>query len=164
MRATLGVFVVLLSATMLPAQRSHSTAALECRGMVRLNGTTSPPRTALHMGDWVQTERQSRADIAVEGSFIEVMPSSLVRYQGEQVLLSHGGVLIASSTRLTLRAHELVVIPATAKPTRFEAVDNGDSIVIVARAGELTVSEGGKGSILEEGQQRTYSHPKERQR
>ena len=164
MRATVNFFLVLLAATMLPAQRSHLTAALECRGLVRLNGTTSPRHTALQKGDWVQTESQSRADIAVEGSFIEVMPSSLVRYQGEQVLLSHGGVLIASSTRLGLRAHELLVIPATMKPTRFEAVDNGDSIVIVVRAGELSVSEGGKGSILEEGQQTTYSHPKERER
>ena len=164
MRRNLSVFVVLISTTMLPAQQSHSTAALEVRGVVRLNGTTSPGRTALQMGDWVQTERQSRAEIAVAGSFIEVMPSSLVRYKGEQILLSHGGILIASSTRLALRAHDLVVIPAAAKPTRFEAADNGDSIVIVARAGELSVSEGHKTSILEEGQQRTYSHAQDSQR
>lgn len=84
MRVTLSLFVVLLSTTLLPAQQSHSTAALECRGMVRLNGTTSPPRTALQMGDWIQTERQSRADIAVAGSFVEVMPSSLVRYRANR--------------------------------------------------------------------------------
>jgi len=63
--------------------------------------------------------------ITAAGSFFKVMPSSLVRYQGEQVLSSCGGVLIASSTRLALRAHDLVVIPAAAKSTRFEAADNG---------------------------------------
>jgi len=99
-------------------------------------------------------ETQSTDGITAADSFLDLMPSTLVRYQGQQVRLSPRGVRISTSTRLALRAYDLVVSPATANPTRVEAADKGDTMVIMVSSRES--SRRGNTSTLDKVSPMTY--------
>jgi hypothetical protein len=130
-------------------------AMLQPRGKVQLNGSPTVTRVALHLGDWIETETESLADITAHGSFVQIMQRSFVKFKGDLVELSHGGVVIATSTRIALKAESITIVPAASKPTNYEVADNGDSVVIVARAGQLTITDILGTSTLEEGEQST---------
>jgi hypothetical protein len=134
-----------------------SSALVHAHGKVELNGAESPSTIALFTGDWVQTRPDSVANIVAEGSSVLVMPNAAVKYQGSMVELGHGDVVISTSRGLATQADGVTVRPAAQKESKYEIAENDSVVVIAARKGDLTVTEGDQTSTVQEGEQSTHS-------
>jgi co-chaperonin GroES (HSP10) len=134
-------------------------AIMYTHGQVQLNGSSSPTTMALFVGDAVHTGSDSAANITAEGSSVLVMPNSVLKFQGKTLDLEHGDVVVSTFQGLALKADEVTVAPSKDK-AKFEVAENQDTVVIAARKGDLTVTDGEGTSTLREGQQTTKNRRK----
>jgi len=141
-------------------KQETSSALVHAHGKVELNGAESPSTIALFAGDWVQTQPDSVANIVAEGSSVLVMPNAAVKYQGTVVELGHGDVVISTTRGLATRADDVTIRPAAQKESKYEIAENDSTVVIAARKGDLTVTEGDQTSTVQEGEQSTHSRRK----
>ena len=131
-------------------------AMLYSHGSALLNGNNIPRTSAIFPGDVVQTTKDSVANINATGSTVLVLNESLVQYQGSTVTLEHGGVTVSTSKSMATRAEDVTVSPASGALTEFEVRDVDGTVRIVARKGDLTISDdSGATSTLAQGQETT---------
>jgi hypothetical protein len=134
---------------------SESKAVLRASGKVQVNGTGGRETTTLFSGDTIQTDEDSVANITTSGSSVLVMPNASVKFLGNSVELTQGGMSIATSAGMAALADGLTITPTAQKLSKFEVVEYEDSVVIAAREGDVTVSDGQQTSTVPEGQQTT---------
>jgi hypothetical protein len=150
------VLVCLFSFSSLAADEPAKPAAmLHASGKVEVNRSGTPGTMALFSGDSVNTQTDSVANITSGGTSILVMPNSSVKLQTNAVELSQGDVVIATSTGMAAKADELTITPASQKQSKFEVLENDDSVTVAAQQGNVTVSDGQQSSTVPEGQQTT---------
>ena len=142
------------------ADPSAPKAVLHAGGKVQVNGTGSRETTVLFSGDSIQTDEDSVANITAAGSSVLVMPDASIKFLGKMVELSQGGVSIATSEGMGAVADEFTVTPTAGKMSKFEVVENEDSVVIAARQGSVAVSDGQQTSTVPEGQETTRKKKK----
>jgi hypothetical protein len=130
-------------------------AMLYSHGTALLNGDSIPRSSAIFSGDLIQTTADSVANINVTGSTVLVLNDSLVQYAGSSVKLEHGGVSVSTSKSLATDAGAVTVSPAAGGWTEFEVRDVDGRVQIVARKGDLTVSDATGTSTLKQGEQTT---------
>jgi len=130
-------------------------AMLYSHGTALLNGDSIPRSSAIFSGDLIQTTADSVANINVTGSTVLVLNDSLVQYEGGSVKLEHGGVTVSTSKLLATHAGAVSVSPAAGGWTEFEVRDVDGRVQIVARKGDLTISDATGISTLPQGQQTT---------
>jgi hypothetical protein len=130
-------------------------AMLYSHGSALLNGNTIPRSSAIFPGDLVQTNAESVANINATGSTVLVLNNSIVQYEGSAVTLEHGGVTVSTSKSLATRAEDLTVSPAASVLTEFEVRDVDGKVQIVARKGDLTISDDSGTTTLAQGQETT---------
>jgi hypothetical protein len=131
------------------------SAMLYARGTAWLNGSSVPKTSAVFPGDLVQTKPDSVANINAAGSNVIILPDSLVKFEGAAVSIEHGSVTVATSKGMTTRAGELTISPASNALTEFDVSDLNGTVQIVARKGDLSVSDGSQTSTLAQGEQTT---------
>ncbi len=151
------LLLVLPAALLATDKPETATALVHAHGKVELNGAASPATMALFAGDWVQTQADSVANIVAEGSSVLVMPGAAVKYQGNLVQLGHGDVVVSTTRGLATQADSVTIKPATQKESKYEIAENDSVVVIAARKGDLTVTEGDQTSTVQEGEQSTRS-------
>jgi hypothetical protein len=134
---------------------SESKAVLRTSGKVQVNGTGSREITTLFSGDTIQTNEDSVANITASGSSVLVMPNASVKFLGNSVELTQGGMSVATSAGMTALADGLTITPTARTLSKFEVAEYEDSVVIAARQGDVTVSDGQQTSTVPEGQQST---------
>ena len=130
-------------------------AVLHASGKVQVNGTGSSAVTTLFSGDLIQTDADSVANITAGGSSVLVMPNASVKFLGNMVELTQGGMAIATSVGMSAMADGLTITPVSKKLSKFEVAEDQDSVVIAARQGNVSVSDGQQTSTVPEGQQTT---------
>ena len=135
---------------------SESKAVLRASGKVQVNGTAGGEITTLFSGDRIQTDEDSVANITTSGSSVLVMPNASVTFLGNSVELTQGGMSIATSAGMVALADGLTVTPTAQKLSKFEVVEYEESVIIAAREGDATVSDGQQTSTVPEGQQTTF--------
>ena len=128
-------------------------AMLYSHGTALLNGNTIARSSAVFSGDLIQTNRDSVANINATGSSVLVLNESLVQYEGSTLKLEHGGVAISTSKLLATRAGGVNVSPVATAWTEFEVRDVDGKVRIVARKGDLTVSDNTGTTTLAQGQE-----------
>jgi hypothetical protein len=141
-----------------------SGAVLCASGNVQVNGVGSREITILFPGDSIQTTEDSAANIIAGGSSVLVMPNSLVKFVGHGVELTEGGVSVATSEEMEVKAAGLTITPASQKQSKFEVAENDDSVAVAAHQGNLTVSDGQQTSTVPEGQETTRKKKKREER
>ena len=134
----------------------QGAAMLYSHGSALLNGNNIPRTSAIFPGDLVQTTKDSVANINATGSTVLVLNESLVQYEGSRVTLEHGGVTVSTSKSMATRAEDVTVSPASGALTEFEVRDVDGTVRIVARKGDLTISDdSGATTTLAQGQETT---------
>jgi ferric-dicitrate binding protein FerR (iron transport regulator) len=134
---------------------SGASAMLYAHGTTLLNGSSIPRSSALFSGDRVQTEADSVANINATGSTILIQNKSLVQYEGKAVKLEHGGVTVSTSKSLATHAGSVTVSPAGSVWTEFEVRDFDGKVQIMARKGDLSISDESGTTTLAQGQETT---------
>ncbi len=130
-------------------------AMLYAKGTAWLNGANVPRSSAIFPGDLVQTKPQALANINAPGSSVMILSDSLVKFEENAVSIEHGSVTVATSKGMSTRAGEVTVAPASSVWTEFEVTDVNGRVQIVARKGDVSVSDGAQTSTLPQGQQTT---------
>ncbi len=101
---------------------SFSCAALGGDG--RTAGTVSREITTLFPGDSIEATEDSVANITSDRSSVLVMPNASVKFMGNDVELSEGGVSIATSEGMTVSVDGLIISPAAQQQSKFEVVES----------------------------------------
>jgi hypothetical protein len=130
-------------------------AMLYSHGGTMLNGTAVPRSSALFPGDLVQTGADSVANINSTGSTLLVLNDSLIQYEGDSLKLEHGGVSISTSKSMSAKAGDIKISPAKDVLTEFEIRDVDARVQIVARKGDLSVTDQNGTSTLAQGEETT---------
>jgi hypothetical protein len=147
------ILILIVPASMFAAD--SGSAMLYAKGTTWLNGSTVPKSSAVFPGDLVQTKPDSAANINAAGSSVIILPDSLVKFEGAAVSIEHGSVTVATSKGMTTRAGDVTVSPASNALTEFDVSDLNGTVQIVARKGDLSVSDGSQTSTLAQGEQTT---------
>jgi len=135
---------------------SGPAAVLYASGKVQVNGADSRKITTLFSGDSIRTDADSVANIIAQGSSVLVMPSASVKFLGNAVELTQGGVAIATSAGMFAMAYGLTITPTAQTLSKFEVAEDEDSVVVAAREGSVAVSDGQQTSTTQERQQTSH--------
>jgi hypothetical protein len=147
------VMVMIFPAALFAADQP--AAMLYSHGTALLNGSTIARSSAVFSGDLIQTNSDSVANINATGSSVLVLNESLVQYEGSTLKLEHGGVAISTSKLLATRAGDVKVSPVATGWTEFEVRDVDGKVRILARKGDLTISDNTGTTTLAQGQETT---------
>jgi len=132
------------------------TAMLYTNGIAWVNGSGVPRATsAIFSGDLLQTRFDTVANINSAGSSITVHRDSLVQFEGSSLKIEHGGLTVSTSKGIAATAGDVKVAPASDAWTEFNVTDVDGTVRIVARKGDLTISDGRETSTLAQGQETT---------
>lgn len=142
----------------------QASAMVYSHGPALLNGNSIPRTSAIFSGDLVQTTKDSVANINATGSTVLVLNESLIQYEGDSVSLEHGGVNISTSKSLSTHVGDVKVSPASSVWTEFEIRDVDGKVRIMARKGDLTVSDDTGTTTLAQGQETTRDEQSEKKR
>jgi hypothetical protein len=145
------VLMVLFPGSLFAAD--SNAAMLYTNGAAWVNGAHVPrSASSIFSGDLLQTRSDSVANINEPGSSITVLADSLVQFQGASVDIQHGGVTVATSKEIYATAGDVKVAPASNAWTEFNVSDVDGTVRIVARKGDLTISDGKDVVTLAQGQ------------
>ena len=133
-----------------------SGATLHTSGKGQVNGIGKREITALFSGDSIQTTENSVANIVADGSSVLVMQNALVKFMGDAVELSAGGVSVATPKGMAVTAYGLTFAPSAHSHSKFEVVEYEDSVIVAARQGNVIVADGQQTSTVREGQELTH--------
>jgi hypothetical protein len=118
-------------------------AILHHKGGVLLNGNPAPLSSALFPGDLVQTPSNAETTINASGYSVTVKAETLVRLEGEELVLDHGMLLVSTSRGLRVRVGCLLAVPASAAWTQYEVTDSDRKITVAARKSDMNIESRG---------------------
>jgi hypothetical protein len=130
-----GAMIVILPLS-LSAQES-GRAILRNAGGVWLNGNSAPNSAPLFPYDLVQTQKASIAKIDAEGSTATIHPESMVQFEGDDLMLDHGGIEVETARAMKVRVNCMTAIPLTAQWTRYEITDLDGRVTLAAVQGDV---------------------------
>lgn len=130
-----------------------NAAMVYARGTAWVNGTSVPRSSAVFPGDLVQTRSDSSANISTAGSNVVVLSDSLIKFEANAVELEHGAVAVGTSKNMVARVGDVTITPATSQWTEFQVADVDGTVQILARKGDVTISDQEGTTTLPQGQQ-----------
>jgi hypothetical protein len=151
LRTVVACFLIVLVPASLFAADSGA-AMLYTNGTAWLNGSSVPKSSAVFPGDLVQTKSDSVASIKAPGSSVMVLSDSLVQMESNGVKLEHGTVHVGTSKTMVAEVGGLKISPTGSAWTEFQVSDTDGTVQIIARKGDLTLSDG---TTLPQGEQTT---------
>ena len=156
-RAVISCLLMLLfPLNMLTGQ--SATAMLYTSGSTWVNGSAVPKSAAVFSGDLLQTRSDPTGPIAViqsSGSSVMLLADSMVKFQGPEVEIEHGGVRVTTSRGLEAVAGTVIVKPQGTSLTEFQVVDVDGRVEISANKGDVTVQDDHGTTTVAQGQQTT---------
>jgi hypothetical protein len=147
------VLLLILPGSLLAAD--PGAAMLYADGAAWLNGSSVPKSSAIFSGDLVQTRSDSAASIHAPGSSVTVLGDSLVQFEGASLKVEHGGVAVSTSKAMATTAGDVRVVPASNEWTEFNVTDTDGTVRIVARKGDLKITDDQGTTTLQQGQDTT---------
>lgn len=143
MRSFLCVALALILPVSLMAADTPS-AILHTQGGVWLNYSEAADSTAVLPGDVLETKAGSRADLSTDGSSVLIEPDSVVKFQGDYLVLDHGRVSVATSKSMSVHVNCIVVEPVSTGWTQFEVTDVSGMVIVSAHKNDVNIKyEGG---------------------
>ena len=150
----------------LPAVDSGS-AILHTQGSVWVNGSEAPDATAIFPGDLLETKPGFAATLNADGSTALIQPESIVRFQGDLLVLEHGSVSVGTSKAMRVKVNCLTVVPVLTQWTQYDVSDVSGRVLVAARKNDAKIDREGSrakiskgpetdsGAIVHEGEQAT---------
>jgi hypothetical protein len=152
----LATYVLLVVFPALSVAADSRAAMLYTNGSAWVNGAHVPrPSSAIFSGDLLQTRSDSLANINEAGSILTVLPDSLVKFEIASLTIEHGGVTVATSQRVTASAGVVKVAPTSNSWTEFSVTDVDGTVRVLAKKGDVTVTDGSTTTTLAQGQETT---------
>ncbi len=119
--------------------QDSAQAMLHNEGGVLLNGAPAPKSSAIFLHDLVQTQKGNWAKIDADGSAVTVQPETIVRFDGDELVLEHGGLQLNTSRRMKVRVDCMTVIPVTQEWTRYDVIDVDGRMMVAADQNDVKI-------------------------
>jgi len=132
-----------------------------------VNGSEVPDSTAIFPGDLLETKPGFAANLTADGSTVLIQPESVLKFQGDLLVLEHGGVSVGTSKAMRVQVNCLTVVPVSTEWNQYEVTDVTGKVLVAARKNDVKINrEGGleklskerensSGAIVHEGEQDT---------
>jgi ferric-dicitrate binding protein FerR (iron transport regulator) len=127
-----------------------AAAILHSTGGVLLNGNLAPPSSAVFPDDLVRTPPNSEATINSGGSTVMVNPDTVVQFEGSELHLDHGTLLVSTSRQLRVRVGCLTVVPLNPAWTQYDVADIDGRVTVAARSSDVNID--ARGTRLTQGE------------
>lgn len=132
-----GLMIVILPTLVLT--QDSTRAMLHNDGGVWLNGNPAPNSSAIFLHDLVQTQKSNWAKIDAKGSTATVQPDTIVQFEGDELVLEHGGVQMNTSLGMKVRVNCITVIPLTQDLSRYEVIDVDGKVRVAAHQSDVKI-------------------------
>lgn len=147
-----GLLVSVLVGTVITTlAASDGAAVLNSSGAVVVNGGDAPKTTALFKGDTVHTTSGALVTISSPGSTVLLPQNSQVVFQGNALGLEEGTASVNTTTGMTIQTSQYSIAPATGGTAKYEIRKSGDSVLVHASSGTLTIHASGKVVFVAQG-------------
>src|SRR5579885_1356458 len=104
--------------------------------------------TALYPKDLIRTGKTSAARIEMTGSAVDINPETIVEFDGDELVLEHGGLPVNTNTGLRVRVGCLLVAPVEdALWTHFDVTDVDGKLSVFAEKSDVYINERSKKEI-----------------
>jgi hypothetical protein len=134
--------MMIVAPALLWAQEPEA-AMLHDPGGVFLNGTPAPASSAVFPNDVLQTQAQSEATLDANGTTVAIKSDTVVQFQGNQLDLDHGTLLVSSSRGMRVRVGCITVIPATTQWTQYDVIDVDGRVRVAAHKNDVNIDRRG---------------------
>jgi len=118
-------------------------AILHTRGGVWVNGTEVADSTAIFPGDSLETKSGFVANLDAEGSSVLIQGESVVKFQGNYLVLEHGSVTVGTSTSMSVHVDCLRVEPISNDRTQYDVIDLTGKVEVAAHRNDVNIKQGG---------------------
>ncbi|HWW13875.1 MAG TPA: hypothetical protein VN310_04365 [Candidatus Dormibacteraeota bacterium] len=139
-------FVCWMMAVLCPLALSAAdtgSAVLHSEGGVWVNGLEVAASTVVFPGDLVETKPGFVASLDAEGSSVLIQPESVVKFQGNFLVLEHGSVSVGTSTLMSVHVNCIKVEPVSAERTQYDVADLSGTVQVAARKNNVYITQGG---------------------
>jgi hypothetical protein len=114
-------------------------AMLRSNGGVQVNGSSVPPSVALFRDDRIETQKEAAARIEAVGSIADINPETIVQFEGDELVLEHGGVSVNTSRVMRVRVGCVTVTPVNSDWTHYEVIDTDGKITVNALKNDVYI-------------------------
>jgi hypothetical protein len=126
-------------------------AMLHSDGGTWLNGNPAPESSAIFMDALIQTPKEHSAKIDAEGSAATVQPETIVQFEGDELVLDHGGLQLTTERQMRVRVNCITVTPINAAWTQYDVTDVDGRVKVVAYKNDVRIHY--RGSLLQKSKQ-----------
>ncbi len=118
-------------------------AVVHNKGGVWVNGAEVVDSTVIFPGDLLQTKPGFVANIDIEGSSVLIQSESVVKFQGNFLILEHGSVSVGTSTSLSVHVNCIEVVPVTSERTQYDVTDIIGRVEVAALKSDVNIKQSG---------------------
>ena len=119
------------------------SALLHSSGGVSVNGTDVADSTSVFAGDVIETRPGFVANLDGNGSSVLIQGESIVRFQGDYLVLDHGSVAVGTSTSMSVHVNCLKVEPITNDRTQYDVTDVSGKVDVAAHKNDVNIKRSG---------------------
>lgn len=131
-----------------------NAALLSGKGAVRVNGRVAPQSSVVYAGDKIETASDATVTLTTPRSVTVLAASSSIVYQGTALQMVAGHVQVKADRGVQAFLGNLKITPAE-KDARFQMRVEGQTLILAALHGPLTVTDGTRTMVLAEGEMMT---------
>jgi hypothetical protein len=135
------VMVILFPLSLMAADTG--SAVVHSSGGVWVNGAEVTDSIAVFPGDLLETKPGFVANLDATGSSVLIQGESVVKFQGDYLILEHGGVAVGTSTLLSVHVNCLSVEPLSNERTQYDVTDVNGTVQVAAHKNDVNIKLGG---------------------
>ena len=135
------VFLLVVAPRVILAEDSAG-AILRPQGDVKINGAGTPASWALVSHDVVRTESGAAAQLDASGSSVVVASETMFQFEGSELVLEHGTLLVNTNRSLRVRVGCIKIWPVVDGWTKYEVTDVDGEVRVFAQASDVNVEYG----------------------
>lgn len=137
-------FVCLAMVAILPsslAGQEAGAAMLHASGQVSLNTQPAHPSSAIFPGALIETHSDTLdvATITANGFTVAIAPSTIVSFEGNELVLDHGTLQVNTASQLKVQVGCLTIVPVTVGWTDFDIANIGGKVTVAARKLQVVI-------------------------
>jgi len=125
------------------AAADTGSAVVHSSGGVLVNGAEVADSTAVFAGDLLETRPGFVANLDAEGSSVLIQGESVVKFQGNYLVLEHGSVVVGTSILMSVRANCINLKPISNDRTQFDVTDLTGKVEVAAHKNNVNITQGG---------------------
>ncbi len=110
---------------------------------ILINKNAAPASTALFLDDLIETPRNAAGRIELTGSTAEINAETMVQFEGTELVLDHGSLMVNTSRGLRVRVGCVTVTPVNAAEwTNYSVTDVDGKVTVSAIKSDVYIDAG----------------------